>query len=161
VGEYREKIKIFLIIPSEKVYGEGGPTERNPGEFAFFYKSGKLPLPANVKAYIMAVTETQSSVAFSLQEFTTGRQQQLDASLKALIKQEFEAASQRISLGGLNIKGADSKNAGEIRRTDAGIKDIDEEIKRAETLKPKQCDCDCGQNKYYPVDSTKAVEYFK
>jgi hypothetical protein len=160
VGEYREKIKVFLIIPSGKVYGEGGPAERNPGEFAFFYKSGKLPLPQNVKAYIMAVTETESSIAFSLQEFTTGRQQQLDISLKASTKQEFEAAIQRISLSELNIKVADSKNAGEIRRTDAGLKNIDEEIKSAENLKPKNCDCDCLQKNYSPVD-TSATEYLK
>src|SRR5204863_7989703 len=108
----RDKINVFLIIRSEKVYGEGGSAERNPGEFAFFYKSGKLPLPQNVKAYIMAVTETESSVAFSLQEFTTGRQQQLDTSLKVSTKQEFEAAIQHISFDGLNIKVADSKMPG-------------------------------------------------
>jgi hypothetical protein len=157
-GEYRERIKVFLIIPSEKVYGEGGPAERNPDEFAFFYKSGKLPLPQNVKAYIMAVTETESSMAFALQEFTTGRQQQLDISLKASTKQEFEAAIQRISLDELNIKVSDAKNAREIRRTDAAIKNIDEEIKKVEDLRPKRCDCDCVQYRYFPMDTTITVE---
>jgi hypothetical protein len=106
----------------------------------------------------MAVTETESSIAFALQEFTTGRQQQLDISLKASTKQEFDAAIQRLSLDELNIKVADAKNAGEIRRTDADIKTIDEEIKKAENLKPKRCDCDCGQYRYYPMDTTITVE---
>jgi len=150
VGEYREKIKVFLIIPSAKVYGEGGPSGRNPDEFAFFYKTGKLPLPQNVKAYIMAVTETESSIAFALKEFTTGRQQQLDISLSASTKKEFEAAIQNSSLDQLHIKVADSKNAEEIRQTDADIKYIDSEIKKAEYLKPKRCDCDCGQQ---PLES--------
>ncbi len=160
VGEYREKIKVFLIIPSEKVYGEGGPTGRNSDEFSFFYKNGKLPLPQNAKAYIMAVTETESSVAFALKEFTTGRQQQFDISLSASTKEEFETAIQSISLDRLHIKVADSKNAGAIRQTDVDVKNIDAEIKKAETLKPKGCDCDCGQLIFRPsntiaVDSTK------
>ncbi len=153
VGEYRERIKVFLIIPSVKVYGEGGPAERNPDEFAFFYKNGKMPLPQNVKAYIMAVTETANSVAFSLQEFTTGRQQQLDISLKASTKKEFEAAIQAISLDKLNIKVTDAKNATAIRETDKNIKSIDAEIKKAENLKPRGCDCDCWQNQISPIDT--------
>ena len=149
IGEYREKINVFLIIPSIKVYGEGGSAEKNPDEFAFFYKNGKLPLPQNVKAYIMAVTETKSSVAFAIKEFTTGRQQQLDISLKVSTKEEFETAIQRINPDRLYIGVKDSKNAGEIRQTDVEIKNIDAELKKAENLKPKNCDCDC-----YPKDTT-------
>jgi len=150
VGEYREKVKIFLIIPSVKVYGEGGTTGRNPDEFAFFYKTGKLPLPQNVKAYIMAVTEIESSIAFALKEFTTGRQQQFDISLSRSTKKEFETTIQGISLDRLHIKVADSKNAETIRQTDVDIKNIDAELKKSENFKPKGCDCECG---YQPLDS--------
>lgn len=44
-GEYREKVQVYLIIPSVKIYLQGGPAERNKEEFAFLYKNGKIPLP--------------------------------------------------------------------------------------------------------------------
>ena len=35
------------------------------------------------------------------------------------------------------------KNANEIRKTDLKLEEIEKEIKNAEGLKPKNCDCDC------------------
>ena len=100
----------------------------------------------------MAITETESSIAFALKEFTTGRQQQFDISLKAATKEQFRTAIQNISLDGLYVGVSDSKNTGAIRQTDTEIKNIDAEIKKAETLKPKGCDCDCGQLVFKPSD---------
>jgi len=149
VGEYREKTKIYLIIPSVKTYGEGGPTGRNADEYAFFYKTGKLSLPQNVSAYILAVTETEDSIAFGLKEFTTSRQQQIDISLHLSSKAEFTAAMQQFDPERLHIKVNDSKNANEIRKTDTDLKNIDQQLKDAEKLKPKRCDCDCRYE--YPI----------
>ena len=39
-GKYQNRVKTYLIIPSTKTYGEGGPAERNKEEFAYFYKTG-------------------------------------------------------------------------------------------------------------------------
>jgi cytochrome c2 len=144
VGEYKEKIKILLIIPSVKVYGEGGPAEK-PGEFAFFYKTGKLPLPQNTDAYVLAVTETEQSIAFGIKKFTTGKQQEFELSPRTSSKQEFTAAMKEFDMERLHIKIGDSKNANEIRNIDRTLKKIDEKLKDVENLKPKACDCDCGQ----------------
>ena len=55
-GEYREKIQVYLIIPSVKVNVEGGPAERDPQEFAFYLKNGKIPLNATlVKNAVMLI----------------------------------------------------------------------------------------------------------
>jgi hypothetical protein len=144
VGQYREKIKVFLIIPSVKVYGEGGPASRNADEFAFFYKNGKLPLPQNTEAYILAVTETEESIAFGLKKFNTTIKQELEVSLNQSTKEEFAMAMNNLNANNLQIKVADAKNAAEVRKTDTLLKNIDKELKNAENLKPKGCDCDCG-----------------
>jgi hypothetical protein len=144
VGQYKEKIKIFLIIPGVKVYAEGGPAEKNPEEFAFFYKNGKLPLPQNVTAYVLAVTETEQSIAFGIKKFTTGKQQEFDISLHTSSKEEFMSAVSEFDSERLHIKVDNAKNADEIRKTDAALKKIDENLKNVEKLKPKRCDCDCG-----------------
>ncbi len=101
----------------------------------------------------MAVTETESSIAFALKEFTTERQQQFDISLKAATKEQFRSAIQNINLDRLYIGVSDSKNAGTIRQTDSVIKNIDAEIKKVESLKPKGCDCDCGQLIFGPPNT--------
>ncbi|HEY6503766.1 MAG TPA: c-type cytochrome [Chitinophagaceae bacterium] len=146
-GEYREKVKVFLIIPSVKVYVEGGPAERNKEEFAFDLKNGKISLPQNAKAYIMAVTEREESIAFALKEFTTSLKQEFDISLSSSTKEAFNAAISNIGFDNLDIKVSDAKNAAEIRKTNTELKDIDRELKNAENLKPKNCDCDCGSPK--------------
>lgn len=153
-GEYREKIKVYLIIPSVKVYVEGGPAERNKEEFAFYLKNGKIMLPQNEKAWIMAVTETEGTIAFALQEFTTTLKQELDISLNKSSREAFNTAIRQVSINGMSISAAGSKNTAEIRKTDAELKSIEQELKNAENLKPKNCDCDC-----WPKDADTAKQF--
>jgi hypothetical protein len=155
VGQYKEKTKIFLIIPSVKVYGEGGPSDVNKEEFAFFYKNGRLPLPQNANAFILAVTETEQSIAYGIKEFATTKQQTLDIALHASSKTEFMDAMKAFDLDRLHIKVEDSKNANRIRKKDDQLEKIVLRLKEAEKLKPKNCDCDCGQSN---VDTTRPVK---
>lgn len=144
IGEYREKVQVYLIIPSAKIYVQGGPAERNAEEFAFLYKNGKISLPQGVKAYIMAVSEQGSSISFALKEFNTTTRQEFEISLQKSGKEEFNAAIKRIGGDSITISVKDTKNAGEIRKKDMDLETIDEEIKKTGTLKPKNCDCNCG-----------------
>ncbi|MET0395136.1 MAG: hypothetical protein ABW019_18460 [Chitinophagaceae bacterium] len=142
-GEYTDRVKIYLIIPSAKVYGEGGPADRNAAEFAFFYRNGKLPLPQQQKAYILALTEGGGSLAYGLKEFTTSMQQELTIELHAATKDEFTNAMQQFDNNRLHIKVDDAKNADSIRKTDTVLRNIEQQLKKAESLKPKNCDCGC------------------
>lgn len=151
VGEYREKIQVYLIIPSVKVYVQGGPAERNAEEFAFQYKDGKIDLPQDTKAYIMAVSETSTSIAFVLKEFTTSTRQEFELRLQETTKAEFNSAIKVIGGDGLKIDVKDSKNADEIRKASTDLKVIEEELKKAENMKPKNCDCDCDVETDGPV----------
>jgi hypothetical protein len=143
-GDYKERIKIYLVIPSTKTLGEGGPADRNKEEFAFFFKSGKIPLPQNVKAYIIAVTDTKDAPAFGIVEFTTTRSQEIEISLQKGSKEDFNKAIGTLQLDRLHIKVDDAKNADEVRKADTKLETIDNDLKKAEELKPKNCDCDCG-----------------
>lgn len=154
VGTYTEKIKIYLIIPSAKILGEGGPSEKDDELYAFFYKSGKIPLPQNTKAYILAVTETENTIAYGLKEFTTQIKQQLDISLNTSTKQAFEKAMESIGGDKLAITTKEAKNAAMIKEADKRIKELEEALKNAEHLKPTRCDCDCGEPAPAPADTT-------
>lgn len=161
-GDYKEKVSTFLIIPSHKTYGQGGPADRNPEEFAFFYKTGKLPLPQNVKAYILAVTESESeaSVAFALQPFTTSLKQELTISLKKSTKEEFRKAINMLNLEDFNVNVDDSKNAQQIRKADTVLKSIQKKLDSVQHLKPKNCNCSCGSESENS-DSEIAIDYLR
>lgn len=146
VGEYREKMDIFLIIPSTKIYAKGGKADDNT-RYAFGFKNGKIFLPQNAKAYIMAVSESSSSVYFALKEFTTSTQQSLEVEVKAASKEEFNAAIAGLNTDDLKIVVKDTKNADSIRKTKTDLKNIETELQKAESLKPKNCDCDCLEPK--------------
>lgn len=162
VGEYREKVQVYLIVPSVKVYVQGGPAERNAEEFAFQLKNGKIDLPQDAKAYILAVSETSSSIAYVLKEFTTTTRQEFEISLKETNKAEFNAAIKLIGGDGLKIDVKDTKNADEIRKVTTDLKVIEQELKKADNLKPKNCDCNCLPKTDAAIsDSPKVVAELK
>ncbi|MGC4038828.1 MAG: cytochrome c [Chitinophagaceae bacterium] len=145
IGEFRERINIFIIIPSVKVYGEGGRSETDNDKYAFFRPDGTIPLPQNTKAFILAITEQNQKIAFGLKEFTTGLQQEFAVELKESTKEKFEMALKDFDADRLHIKVDKTKNADSIIAKDKELKDIDRQIKDAENLKPKGCDCDCDK----------------
>lgn len=143
-GDYQKRIKTYLIIPSTKTYGEGGPADRNKEEFAFFYKTGKIPLPQNATAYILAITDTEAGPAWGIKEFITSRSQTIEISLSVGTKEGFDKAINQLALDRLHIKVDDSVNADSIRQADKQIKTFEAALLNAERLKPKGCDCECG-----------------
>ena len=102
-----------------------------------------MPLPQNVKAYILAVTDTEDGPAWGIQEFMTSRAQTIEVELNVGTKEGFNKAIDNLQMGRLHIKVDDAVNASEIRKTDTAARTIDEALKNAEVLKPKACDCDC------------------
>ena len=143
-GQYQERIKVYLIIPSVKVYGEGGPAEKDPALFAFFYKNGKLPLPQGVQAFILAITDSEGSPVYGITAFRTDVQQEIPVTLHAASKEEFRQAVSEFEAGRLHIKVNDAKNADNIRKKDTLLRSIEEQKKAADVLRPKYCDCNCG-----------------
>jgi hypothetical protein len=142
-GEWKDRVNIFLIIPSVKVYGEGGPADRNPEEFAFFYKNGKLPLPQNAKAYILAVSEKDDKIAYGLKEFKTSLKQEIEIQLEESSKADFDKVIASLGATDLSFDVKPTINADSIRAADKQLKDIDKGLKDAEILNPKNCKCDC------------------
>lgn len=143
-GEFTKRVEVYLIIPSVNVYAAGGPAERNTDEFAFYLKNGKLPLPQDTKAWILAVTETRESVAYAIKEFTTSAKQEFEIALTAVTKEEFNAALSKLPFNGMNVTVAESKFAAGVRNADIDIDMIEKDLENTlHQLRPKNCDCDC------------------
>jgi hypothetical protein len=90
------------------------------------------------------VTETEQGPAFGLKKFITSLSQEIEVSLHSSTKDEFMEAMKQFDAAKLHITVDDTKNAGDIRKADTTIRKIDVQLKEAENLKPKRCDCDCG-----------------
>lgn len=132
-GEFRKKVQVFLIIPSMKVYVEGGYSGMKEDEFAFYERTGGIPLPQQAKAYILAVTESGSAIAFGLQEFTTSRRQELEISLYSSSKEQFNKAIRALPLEAFSVMTFQERYDEMLRKSDSLV-----------VLRPIGCDCDCG-----------------
>lgn len=73
---------------------------------------------------------------FAKTEFITKEKQEFTLELTTITKEAFQQQIASLALGDLSITANDTKNAAELR---TAVK----ELKNAEQLKPKNCDCDC------------------
>lgn len=144
-GEWRQRVDLYLIIPEVKVFVKGGNTDSSPDQYAFLYKDGRINLPQNAKAYVLAVSEQNQKIAFALHEFNTTTQQQFDISLTETTKESFEAALNIFANTDMNISAAKTKNYSDIKADDEKIESIDKKLKALEAERPVTCDCDCGR----------------
>jgi mono/diheme cytochrome c family protein len=135
-GAYKERFNIYLLIPSVKLMEHGGPLEDEEDAYGFYMTDGTIPLPQNAKAYIVAMGEYEDQIIFAKKEFITQEKQVIDVALTAITKEAFQQEIASLQLSDISIQANDTKNAAELRK-------VIKELKKAEDLKPKNCDCDC------------------
>jgi mono/diheme cytochrome c family protein len=135
-GEYRQELQLYLAVPSIRLFARGGPLEGKEGEYGFYTKDGKIPLPLGTKAYIIGMRETSESVQYGINVFTTAEKQQFELNLKNATIDEFNKALNSLGLEELKITAAETKNATAIRQIDTALSKIN---------LPPDCKCLCEQ----------------
>jgi hypothetical protein len=151
-GQYKERFNIYLVIPSEKVFAEGGRLNDLYG----FTKTGEIYLPQGAKAFVVGMGEYEDKILFGKKEFVIGIKQSLDLQLSIVSKELFDKEMEIVSLRDIKMRLKDTKNADALRN-------VIKELKSAEELKPKKCDCECGiwsegmtESSYMPGPQTPA-----
>jgi len=137
-GDYQERFDIYLVVPSIKLFVQGGKLESGEDLYGFHKPDGSIPLPQNTRAYIIAMGEHGNRIIFGTKEFTTVRKQNFDIFLRKVTKGFFDQQIRLISLDSVSIKVNETKTGRELR-------EVIRKIEKAEELKPKNCDCDCIQ----------------
>ena len=133
-GNYDIDVNINLIIPQYKAFVEGG--KLNDGkQYGFDETNGKIMLPQNAKAYIIAFAEKEGKLIFAKKEFNTQTKQTIELAFTEISKQQLQAEIKSLKLDDVNAEIKDSENAEEIKTTD-------KQLKNTEALKPKNCNCD-------------------
>ncbi len=139
-GDFKENMSVFIVVPKDKVFAEGGPLDRGENVFGFFERDGKIPLPLSSEVIVFAVGEADGQIVFDFKKFTTVQSQKIFLTPAIVSKREFNRAVKRFRLQGVSIQAEDSNNADQIRKVDAKIKDSETLL---ELYRPKNCNCNC------------------
>ncbi len=137
-GSYTSEMNVFFILPSAKVFQEGGPLAGRKNEYGFYTVDGSIYLQQSVKATVMTTGERDGKLFFDMVSFQTSEKQTLTLSPAAITKDQMNKMLKSLDLPDVNLLVQDSKNGDAIRATDMQLKDL-------ETFKPKTCDCNCGR----------------
>jgi cytochrome c2 len=136
-GAYEENISLFLVIPSHKVFVEGGKLSTSDESYVFFKEDGTTPLPQGQTIYVFAAGEAEGKFIFGNSEFIAAAEQTITIEPKEVSKEVFDAAIEKMSAGQMEVSLDKTKNADKIREVEKSLSNI-------EKLKPKNCDCNCA-----------------
>jgi mono/diheme cytochrome c family protein len=143
-GSFREKLDVFLIIPDKKIYSKGGLKNDGSGNYVFAYTDGTIYLPLQTRAFILGLTENAEGIAFGLQSFTVSSSQTVELELKSSSGEIFNKAINSLNMSDIQISVSTTINADSIRKADTELKNLKEQLIRLEQLRPKNCNCYCG-----------------
>jgi hypothetical protein len=135
-GQYRERINVYLVLPSIKVFTAAGNKQDAKDEYVFAAPDGKIYLPENAKGYIIVMGDREDDIIFTQAEFYVRDRQQLNLTPGIITKEQFNRRMQQLNIDQLKISVDKSKNADEIKKTIKELKEVDK-------LKPSGCNCDC------------------
>ncbi len=128
-GKYKGRFNIFLAIPGYNALVEGGPAENEDNAYAFYKKDGTLPLPQNIKAYIIVVGKYEGQVIYAAQEFITRENQRMPLQPELISEALFNKKISALKPDKLNIKEEDRINTITVTR--------EEDLINPELFKPK------------------------
>lgn len=95
IKDIEEKdLNVYLIIPSEKIFMNGHKNEN--GKYDFYDEEGKIPLPQNKTAYILALKNISEKPLIGKLKFTTSIHQDLDVNMQSGLDIEKEIKSMNL-----------------------------------------------------------------
>lgn len=140
---------LFIAVPEKKIFDRGGRLS-DKTNYGFFARDGKIPIAAGNKVVVFALSENNDKIFFDYKEFISTGNDVIELEPKTITKEEFNRLVKTWALDDITIEANDAKNAEEIRKADKEIKSQHDYL---ESMRPKNCDCNCG----YPSDSTQTV----
>ena len=141
----KEKVNVFLIIPSFKVFNEGGLLNDDE-DYGFYNNNGKIYLPQNEDAFVVGLSEQGGKLYFGQTHFTTSFSQNIRLTLYENTKDEILKSLAFLKLESANVKIETTKNFQPVTNIDSLI----------ENIANKVSNCEC-----YPTDTINTVTILK
>ncbi|HMK03797.1 MAG TPA: cytochrome c, partial [Ferruginibacter sp.] len=133
-GSYEVDLNVVLIIPSIKVFVEGGKL-KDGRQYGFYETDGKIPLPQNAQCYVMAFGEYKDNIIFGKTSFTAKETQTVDIAMVVITKELMNVRIKELNLDGVDL---------EVKKVlPPTVKDekFDKKMEEAMKLRPKNCAC--------------------
>jgi hypothetical protein len=122
-----ERFNIYLIIPSLKVFAEGGILD-NKKQYGFYTINGKLPLPQDYKAYIFLIGEENGEIYFGKTEFVTSYKQNITVSQRIMNKDDVLAEISTLNASSFGIKISERKEYKDLEMLRQAIFDLEHKL---------------------------------
>jgi mono/diheme cytochrome c family protein len=135
-------VNTYLLIPSLKVFADGGPLEGKVDDYGFYTVDGKIKLPKDDRIIVFAISETEGDeILFASKEFTAKRKNRFTLDLQPVTKERFNQTILDWNLDNFSVKASDSRIAEGLRSRDSTIRKNEYTL---ESFRPKNCSCDCN-----------------
>ena len=141
-GTYKTDLNVVLIIPSEKIFVEGGKLADGK-QYGFDENDGRIPLPPNATCYVMAFGEYNNKLIFGKTAFTSQQKQTITIALAETSKEKMTIQIKELNLDEVKL----DINKKIITQIPDKTKDFDSKMQEAMKLKPKGCDCGLNEMK--------------
>lgn len=136
------QLHIYLVIPSNKIFNEGGHVNGRNKVYGFYKSDGRLPLVHGRQAYILAMGEKDGDIVFGKTSFITEAEQVFDIKLEPIEKETFNKIINSMNFDGVELTVEDSKNADSLR-------EFNEELEQLRSLNPYfPVNCNCNPYSY-------------
>jgi mono/diheme cytochrome c family protein len=103
LGSSIDEVKLFLIIPSHRVFAEGGLLKNNK-EYGFDAKDGSLMLPQKQTCYILAIGEDDESLRYGVSKFIAQQTQKIEVKLQKGTDADLVNLIKSLNLDQVSIK---------------------------------------------------------
>lgn len=127
---------VYLILPDDMICTDGGFMKDSKEWYAFYTNDGKIPLPQNKQAYILAFCEEDGKISFALESFKTGIDNTINLKADLITRAEMTERLKMLDFKGFTAEVKENKNATEIKQLKVTLENV-------EKLKPKNSVCSC------------------
>lgn len=127
---------VYLVLPEDMICANGGFMKDSKEWYAFLTDDGKIQLPQNKQAYILAFCEEGGKISFALESFKTGIDNIINLKADLITREEMTERLKILDFKGFTSEVKENKNAKEIKQLKVNLENV-------EKLKPKNSSCSC------------------
>lgn len=127
---------VYLILPDDMICTDGGFMKDSKEWYAFFTDDGKIPLPQNKQAYILAFCEEEGKISFALESFKTGTDNIINLKASLITRAEMTERLKMLDFKGFTAEVKENEYAKDIKQLKVNLENV-------EKLKPKNSNCSC------------------
>lgn len=127
---------IYLVLPEDMICTNGGFLKGSKEWYGFAADDGKIALPQNRKAYVLAFCEQEGKISFAIDSFSTGLDNVITLNAALITPAEMKARLNVLNFKGFKAEVKENKQAKEIKKLKVDLSNVAQ-------LKPRQADCSC------------------